>query len=172
MSYTDIRAIRIKLYNSYPSAIVVALLFLFLEIRIMLGDTSYMVPNAMVFMIFFSSIQSRDYISIIALLILSIIEDVYMDLPIGSMAICYLLLKIALHKNKRYITGKSFCVQILGFLLAYIIFVAAREIIIILTYDLNQLDLKKLVSEILLIVCYYPFIHNLINNRLFRPDAR
>ena len=142
------------------------IILLALVIKISQARLGYVIPNLMVITIFYFYTHYENLFSTYLILLYSFIEDLYQDLPFGSMAISYILIKIFVETHKRYLLDKGFSAYMVGIFIVYSAFICIREILFLMVFDFQQIMIHKLILEILFIMCYYPLLHIILNRTM------
>ena len=139
------------------------LMVVFLILKIQFQERSFQIPELAAIVIFYQTVHNGLKLNLYFLIIYSIFQDIFQDLPIGTMFLSYFVFIKLLEANRRYIFdhGEVICLVSLG--LAFTSFLLVKAIIFSATYGLSRILPEYYCLELLYMMGYYPLFHTAIN---------
>lgn len=138
-------------------------LFLSLFLKIQFVNHAYMIPELMCLIAFYNCISFDVKLPYKYIFIYSIFGDIFQDLPLGTMMLSYFVFIELLNTNRRYIHDRGPAAYLISFGLSYCCFLLVKIIICVATYGFAQISLMSYFLELISMLCYFPYFHELFN---------
>ena len=139
------------------------LLAVSLMFKIEFPEQSYQIPEVLAILIFYQIVQSELKLSLSFIFIYSIFQDVFQDLPIGTMFLCYFIFIQLLEANRKYIFDRGPMICLISFSIAFSCILITKMVIMITTYGIYQISPIYYLMELVFMFAYYPWFHTLLN---------
>lgn len=140
------------------------LLMLFsLILKIYCSDKSFQIPEFATIIIFYQIIHHELKLNIYFLIIYSIFQDIFQDLPLGTMFLGYFTFIKLLETNRRYIFDHGEVISLVSFGLAFTVILLVKAMLFASAYGISQIQMHYYVLELLYMVGYYPLFHTALN---------
>ena len=142
------------------------LIIVSLLLKIQFSRMSFQIPELAAIFIFYKIIHNDDNLNIYFLVIFSVFQDIFQDLPLGTMLLSYFVFIHLLEANRRYIFDHGEVICLVGFGLSFASMLVIKAMIFVATYGISQISPEYYFMELLYMIGYYPLIHTAINKVL------
>jgi len=139
------------------------LLVVSLILKIHFFENSYQIPEVLAILIFYQVVQNELKLNLYLIIIYSVIQDVFQDLPIGTMFLCYYIFIQLIETNRKYIFDRGPMVCLISFSIAFSCILITKMLIMITTYGIYQVSSINYAMELVFMGAYYPWFHTLLN---------